>query len=96
MQKPLLAPFYLIAAALIGIGDTAFLSYFAFLNAVPGCAIGGCEQVLTSVYSKFYSIPLAYIGLFYYVGMLGLAILLAVKPYTRLLIWGTALYTLDL
>jgi uncharacterized membrane protein len=93
MQKPLLAPFYLISATFVGLADTLYLSYFAYLNAVPGCAIGGCEQVLTSVYSKFYGVPLAYIGLVFYVYMLALAILLAMEPTSKVLHRATLLYT---
>lgn len=88
-----LAPYFLIALSFVGLADTAFLSYFAYLNAVPGCAIGGCEVVLTSVYSKFFGVPLAYIGLVYYVYMLALAILLAMEPNSKILKWATLAYT---
>ena len=87
-----LAPFYLISAALVGIGVTLYLSYFAFLNTVPGCAIGGCEAVLTSEYAKFFGVPLAYLGLVYYVYMLGLALLLVLEPNSRALAWAGLLY----
>ncbi|HVV14940.1 MAG TPA: vitamin K epoxide reductase family protein [Candidatus Paceibacterota bacterium] len=94
MEKPLLAPFYLIAATFIGLADTLYLSYFAFMNAVPGCAIGGCEAVLTSAYSKFFGVPLAYIGLVFYIYMLALAVLLAMEPRSRTLSLATLGYTL--
>jgi uncharacterized membrane protein len=93
MEKPLLAPFYLIAAALIGIGDTLFLSYYAFLNQVPSCAIGGCEIVLSSAYSHPLGVPFAYIGLFYYLHVLGLLIFLAIDPYSRGLRYALLAYT---
>lgn len=88
----LLAPFYLIAATLIGLGDTLFLSYYQFLNLIPSCAIGGCEIVLTSAYSKVFGIPLSYIGLVYYVYMLALLALLVVDPKSKGLRWGVLLY----
>ncbi|HVV39269.1 MAG TPA: vitamin K epoxide reductase family protein [Candidatus Paceibacterota bacterium] len=92
-MKPLLTPFYLISATFVGLADTMYLSYFAYTNAVPGCAIGGCEQVLTSVYSKFYNVPLAYIGLVFYIYMLALAVLLAIEPRSKALRVGLLAYT---
>jgi uncharacterized membrane protein len=83
MQKQLLSPFYLIAATLIGLGDTAYLAYFHFLNKIPSCAIGGCEVVLTSKYANFFDVPLSYIGLLYYAVMLFLLIFLAIDPYSK-------------
>jgi uncharacterized membrane protein len=93
MQKPLLTPYLLIAAAFIGLGDTLYLSYFQYLNLIPTCAIGGCETVLTSEYSKFFGVPWSYIGLVYYVYMLCLALLLAIEPRSFALRLGTLLYT---
>ena len=88
-----LAPYILIALTFVGLADTAYLSYFAYLNAVPGCAIGGCETVLTSTYSKFFGIPLAYIGLVYYAYMFALAFLLSLDPKSKVLTWATLGYT---
>src|SRR6185369_5139873 len=80
-QKVYLAPFYIIAATFVGLGDTLYLSYYKWLNITPGCAIGGCETVLNHPSSVPWGIiPLAYLGLLYYVGMFILAVVLAVKP----------------
>ncbi|HYF13188.1 MAG TPA: vitamin K epoxide reductase family protein [Candidatus Paceibacterota bacterium] len=92
-QATKLAPYILIALSLIGLGDTLYLSYFAYLNAIPGCAIGGCETVLTSVYSKLFGTPLAYIGLVYYAYLLGLSFLLAAEPNSKMLSLATLAYT---
>ena len=91
--KVLLSPFYLIAATLVGLGDTLFLSYYQHLGLTPTCAIGGCEIVLSSIYSKFLGVPLSYIGLVFYIYMLALAVLLAYDPFgkgTRLAILAYA------
>ncbi|MGC9602735.1 MAG: vitamin K epoxide reductase family protein [Minisyncoccia bacterium] len=80
VAKVLLAPFWLIAAAFIGLGDTLYLSYYHLLDIIPTCAIGGCETVLSSSYATPFGVPFAYIGLFYYVCMLVLATFLAIKP----------------
>ncbi len=88
-----LTPYILIAITFIGLADTMYLSYFAYLNAVPGCAIGGCEVVLTSAYSKFFGVPLAYIGLVYYVYMLALAILLTMDEHSKTLARAALAYS---
>ena len=91
--KPPLAPFVLLALALIGLGDALYLSYFQYLNLIPSCAIGGCETVLTSEYSKFFGIPWSYIGLVYYLYMLCLSVLLVIDPNSRGLKLGALAYT---
>ena len=91
-MKIALAPFYIISATFIGLADTLYLSYFHYMNLIPSCAIGGCEIVLTSPYSTPFGVPFAYIGLFYYVSMLGLAMLLAYDPYSRGLRLGMLVY----
>lgn len=92
-DKPPLAPFILLALALVGIGDAFYLSYFQYLNLIPTCAIGGCETVLTSEYSKFFGVPWSYIGLVYYVYMLCLSVLLIIDPTSRGLKLGALMYT---
>jgi len=92
VQKVLLSPFYLIAATFIGLGDTLFLSYYQHLGITPTCAIGGCEIVLSSVYSKFLGVPLSYIGLVFYIYMLALVVLLAIDPQSKGLRFGVLVY----
>ncbi|MDO8518370.1 MAG: vitamin K epoxide reductase family protein [bacterium] len=92
-KKVILTPFYLIAATLVGLGDTLFLSYYAYLDIIPGCAIGGCEIVLASAYSHPFGVPFGYIGLVYYGYMLALAILLAIEPDSKALRFATLAYT---
>lgn len=87
-----LGPYILIALALVGLGDTLFLSYYAYVNAIPACALSGCEVVLASPYSKPFGVPFAYIGLLYYAHVLGLALLLALHPRSRELALAALLY----
>jgi uncharacterized membrane protein len=93
--KLALAPFYIIAAAFIGIADTLYLSYNHFLNLIPSCAVGGCEVVLTHPSATLYSanIPLAYLGLIYYAYLLCLAVLLAWEPRSKALSFAMLGYT---
>lgn len=93
MEKPLLQPFYLLALSMIGLGDTFFLAYYQYLNRIPSCAIGGCEQVLTSAYSKFLGVPLSYIGLVFYAYLFCLAILMMIEPKSRALRLAALGYT---
>ena len=92
-QKVLLTPFWLIAATLVGLGDTLYLSYYHLLGLVPGCAIGGCEIVLTSPYSSPFGVPFAYLGLVYYAYMFCLGILLMIDPTSKGLRFGVLAYT---
>ena len=87
-----LAPFIVIALALIGLGDTLYLSYYQYLNIIPSCAIGGCEEVLSSGYAKFFGVPLSYIGLVYYTYLLALGLLVAWEPNSKALTSALLLY----
>ncbi len=91
--KMLLTPFWLIAATLVGLGDTLYLAYYHLLGLIPGCAIGGCEIVLNSPYSSPLGVPFAYIGVVYYAYMLCLGILLVVDPHSKGLRFGVLAYT---
>lgn len=92
--KVFLAPFYFIAASFIGIADTLYLSYYHIMGIIPSCAIlNGCEKVLTSPYSAPLGVPFAYIGLLFYLYMLGLGILLAYDPTSKGLRFGALAYT---
>lgn len=92
-NRPPLAPYLLLALALVGLGDTLYLSYFQYLNLIPSCAIGGCETVLTSAHSKFFGVPWSYIGLVYYLYMFCLSVLLCIEPRSRALRLGVLAYT---
>jgi uncharacterized membrane protein len=92
-QKILLSPFYLIAATFIGLADVFYLSYYHLLGLLPTCALGGCEIVLSSKYATPFGVPFAYLGVVYYMYMLGLAILLMIDPHSKGLRLGTLLYT---
>lgn len=93
MDKPLITPYLLMAAAMVGLGITGYLSYFQYMNLVPTCAVGGCEVVLTSPQSKFFGVPWSYIGLVYYGYMLALSVLLAIDPRSKGLRLGALAYT---
>lgn len=63
-------PIFLLIIALIGFGDSTYLTFEHFQNEIPPCTIGGCESVLTSTYSEFIGIPVAIFGAIYYLFMM--------------------------
>lgn len=83
----------MLALALIGIGDTLYLAWHQYLNLVPGCALSGCEVVLTSPLSKLFGIPLSYYGLVYFTYLFALAALLIYDPSSRGLRLAALIYT---
>ena len=93
MQNKLLAPSLLLALALVGVGTTLYLSYSVYTGNAPSCLLVGCEKVLASEYSKMFGVPLSYLGLVYFIYLLGLAVLLLADPRSHGLRLGATLYT---
>lgn len=57
--------------ALIGLADAAYLSMMHFYQAGVGCSlITGCDVVLGSQYATLAGVPLAYLGVLYYLSLL--------------------------
>jgi uncharacterized membrane protein len=91
-----ITPSVLLALALVGIGDTAFLSYYHLLGVIPTCALKGCEVVLASPYTMIggkLGLPFAYAGFFFYLYMFALGILLVIDPHSKALRLGALVYT---
>ena len=64
-QKLYIYIFYV--AVLLGLADSIYLSMTVLLGIAPTCGvIHGCETVSRSQYSRLFSIPLAYLGVLYY------------------------------
>lgn len=59
--------------ALVGILDAGYLTWTHFQGQAPVCAIAGCEIVLTSSFATIGLIPVALLGLFYYLAVFGLS-----------------------
>jgi uncharacterized membrane protein len=57
--------------ALIGFADATYLAIMHFQNADVGCSvITGCDAVLSSEYAYLFGVPLAYLGVLYYLSVL--------------------------
>lgn len=56
-----------LAVAVIGFADATFLTAKSYLGGTIPCAIlNGCEEVVTSQYSKIFGLPVALLGSVYY------------------------------
>lgn len=80
--------YLIIACAGIGLADSLYLAHQA-ANAAPlfcdlGAGLDGCNQVAQSPYSRFFGIPLAYLGVLFY-GLLGVAAFAALYKHHRYL-----------
>lgn len=57
--------------ALLGFADAFYLSLMHFQDSDVGCSvITGCDAVLSSEYAYLFGIPLAYLGVLYYLSVL--------------------------
>lgn len=63
----------IVVLAMVGTADTFYLTYKHYSQSGLACSIlNGCQEVLGSAYSMVGPIPLALLGLLYYVVLLGL------------------------
>lgn len=57
--------------ALVGFADAAYLSMVHFYQSEAGCSlISGCDAVLSSEYAVILGVPLAYLGVLYYLSLI--------------------------
>lgn len=58
---------FVLVVSFLGFIDSSYLAIKHFEGVIPPCSItGGCEEVLTSVYSKILGIPVSLLGSIYY------------------------------
>lgn len=70
----------LLCLSVLGVADAGFLTYEHFQGATVPCSIvHGCEQVTTSQYAVVFGVPVALLGLLYYLALFGLSLLLVRK-----------------
>ena len=94
MKKVHLAPYVMLALALIGIADALYVAQGSYTGQPLWCPIiEGCNTVVNSPYARIFGMPLSYFGLVYYLYLFGLAALLAFDPSSRGLCFGALLYT---
>lgn len=67
--------FSLIAIASIGMIDAVYLTVKHYEGSIDCSIISGCQEVLGSSYSEFMGIPLALMGVAYYLSIIFLSLL---------------------
>ncbi len=78
----------LIPLSLAGLGTSGYLTYSRYADEATVCAgIGSCELVQTSEYSAILGVPVALMGLLFFVGM-GALSLLRVALWQRDIEWA--------
>lgn len=65
----------LIAIASVGVIDATYLTVKHYKGSIDCSIISGCQEVLNSSYSEIMGIPLALLGVFYYISVIFLALL---------------------
>lgn len=69
-------PYVLVGLSFLGFLDALYLTISHYQNIAPPCSLAhGCETVLTSKYAMVGPVPLALVGLFYYVVFFVLSVL---------------------
>ncbi len=71
LKRPLLAVpnkvvVVLFIIAILGFSDASFLTIEHYQNRIPPCTTAGCETVLTSQYATVFGVPVALLGMIYY------------------------------
>jgi uncharacterized membrane protein len=80
-------PSAMAVLALIGLGVAAYDSVMVYAGQPLWCPppIDGCNVVAASPYARMLGLPVGYYGVAFYLGMLGLALLLVAAPLSRAL-----------
>lgn len=90
-ERPAKFAYLAAAVALVGLGDSIYLTVKHFLDEkVPCSIISGCEQVLTSHYAEIFGVPTAVFGAVAYFVVFSLAILAAFGSRRMWLAFGAA------
>lgn len=75
----------LIIVSFIGFLDATYLTILHYTGADALCSVGGCNEVLTSEYSKIFGIPMALLGLIYYISVFLLSVFYYESRNTKVL-----------
>jgi uncharacterized membrane protein len=92
-KKVPLAPYFMLAFALVGIAVAVYVAHGSYTGAPLWCPIiDGCNTVVNSPYSRVFGVPMSYFGFIYFLYMFALAALLAFDPFSRGLRFRAVLY----
>jgi uncharacterized membrane protein len=77
---------YSAILAFFGFLDSAYLTIAHYKNIIPPCSVHfGCETVLTSPYSMIGPIPLALLGVIFYLTVIVVCLLILIEGMKQLL-----------
>jgi uncharacterized membrane protein len=95
MKKIFLAPYAMLAFALIGGGVAFYDAYVIYNGQALWCPppINGCNEVASSPSARIFDLPVGYFGVVYYLYMFCLAALLAFDPFSRGLRFAALAYS---
>ncbi len=94
-------PITLIILSLVGFIDALYLSYARYMHVDLPCSItnGGCSVVAASPYAVMFGVPLAYLGLVFYLIMFTLTVVYYFKSnivnFTKVLLGVTLFGAID-
>lgn len=67
LQVPSNLVIVVLIVALLGFIDASYLTVEHYKNVIPPCSVtGGCEVVLTSIYSTILGVPVSLLGAIFY------------------------------
>ncbi|HEV7642560.1 MAG TPA: vitamin K epoxide reductase family protein [Pyrinomonadaceae bacterium] len=96
-SKVAIIPLLAALVALVGLGDSIYLTVEHYKNEIPPCSIvQGCELVLTSPYAEVYGVPLSLLGALAYFIAFALALLTAFGNRSLWKIYGIQVILMSL
>jgi uncharacterized membrane protein len=76
---------YSAILAFFGFLDAAYLTFLHYKNIIPPCSLHGCEKVLSSTYSMVGPIPVAVLGVVFYLTVIIVCLLILIEGMKQLL-----------
>jgi uncharacterized membrane protein len=76
---------YSAILAFFGFLDAAYLTVLHYKNIIPPCSLHGCEKVLSSTYSTVGPIPVAVLGVIFYLTVIIVCLLILIEGMKQLL-----------
>jgi uncharacterized membrane protein len=76
---------YSAVLAFFGFLDAAYLTVLHYKNIIPPCSLHGCEKVLNSAYSMVGPIPVALLGVIFYLTVIAICLLILIEGMKQLL-----------
>ena len=80
--------------AMVGMAEAFYVARSSYTGQTMWCIFfDGCNAVTQSPYARLFGVPMSYFGVIYYLCSFGLAVLLAVDPFSRGLRYGVLAFT---